>query len=172
MLTVPGVSVRAAAAADLDRVAELRRARGLADDTVLKRLAALRERLHDLQRAVIGRAFFIARDQEADRAADLRVALGEPAARSDHRGEAALHVGRAAADQRSAVDDGRERVDLPLLGRAGRHDVGVAREDERGRRAAAASPEIVDLAELEAFDGEAGRLEQLADEELTPRVGR
>ncbi len=163
---------QAAAAADLDRVAELRRARRLADDAVLKRLAAPRQRLHHLQRAVVGRAFLVARDQEADRARELRMPLGEPAAGVDHRCEAAFHVGRAAADQPVAPDRGGERVDVPLLGRPRRDDVGVAREDERRSRAAAACPKIVDLAEPETLDDEAGGLEQLADQDLAARVGR
>jgi hypothetical protein len=98
--------------------------------------------------------------------------LDEPAAGVDHRRKAALHVGRTAADQTVAPDRGGERVDVPLLGRPRRDDVGVARENERRSRAAAARPKIVDFAELEALDDEAGGLQQLADQDLAARVGR
>ena len=96
----------------------------------------------------------------------------ESPARVDHRSEAAFHVRGAAAGQSAALDDGRERVDLPLLTRPGRHDVRVAGEDERGGRAAMARPEVVDGAELQALDREAGTLEQLADEDLAIGIGR
>src|SRR5215510_6850629 len=89
----------------------------------------------------------------------IKMAFGEPPARVDHRGEAALHVGGAAADQRAAVDDGREWVDLPLLARARRDDVRVAGKDHGGGRAASPCPEVVDGAEPEALDRKAGGLQ-------------
>ena len=163
---------QAAAPADADRVAELDGARRLADDAVLKRLAAARQRLHDFQRAVVGRAFLVARDQQADRARDPRIAFDERSTGIDHRGETAFHVGRAAADQLVSLHGRRERIDVPLLGRSARHDVRVAREDERGRRAAAPCPKVVDLAEFQALGREARLLEQLRDQRLATCVGR
>ncbi len=95
-------------------------ARRLADDAVLKPLAARRERLHDLQRAVVGGAFFVARDQACPtEPASLRIPLGEAAARVDHRREAALHVGGAAADQRRRPRR-RPRTDRRPTARAAR----------------------------------------------------
>ena len=146
-------------------------ARRLADDAVLKRLAAARQRLHDLQRAVVGRAFLVARDQQADRARDPRIAFDERSTGIDHRGETAFHVGRAAADQLVALHGRRERIDVPLLARSARHDVRVAREDERGRRAAAPCPKVVDRAESQALGREARLLEQLRDQRLATCVG-
>ena len=52
-----------------------------------------------LQRAVVGGAFFVARDQQAERAKAVRIAFDEVPARVDHGGETAFHVGRAAADE-------------------------------------------------------------------------
>ena len=65
----------------------------------------------------------------------------------------------------------RERIGVPLLARSARHDVRVAREDERGRRAAAPCPKVVDLAESQALGCEARLLEELRDQRLATCVG-
>ena len=69
---------------------------------------------------------------------------------------AALHVGRAAAVQHAVADGGHEGVGLPLLERAGGHDVRVAGEAEHRAAAAARRPEVVDDAVAQALDLEAG----------------
>ena len=71
----------------------------------------------------------------------------------------------------SSLHGRRERIDLPLLARSARHDVRVAREHERGRRAAAPRPEVVDLAESQALGREARLLEELRDQRLATCIG-
>ena len=124
-------------------------ARRLADDAELEFLAACRERFHHFQRAVVGRAFLVARDQHPERARrSPDTARRIRRARVHHRRKAALHVGRAAAERGCpSADDSGERIHLPLLARPRRNDVGVAREHERGCGDAAARPEVVHLAE-------------------------
>src|SRR5204863_4762913 len=90
----------AAAAADLDHVAELGRRGRLADDAVVERLAARLQPLQHFFCAVDRNPFFIAGDQETDRAWKLWTARRDKAlGRGDKGGDRALHVDRAAPAQ-------------------------------------------------------------------------
>ena len=93
-----------------------------------------------------------------DRAADLdRAAEGDAGAPhgfggEEGRGQAGLHVGRAAAVQVAVTDLAAERVDGPAL--AGRYDVEVSVQVQGRPRLAAASPaENVDLRTLRVVAG-------------------
>jgi hypothetical protein len=153
-----------AAAADLHHVAEHFAARRFADDAPVDLLFPGVQHFHDAPRAVHRRAFLVARKQERDRAGMLRIAGDEALGRRDHRSQAALHVGSAAAVQNAVLDDRLERVGVPFLARAGRNDVGVAGEAEQGATVAAAGPDVFHGTERHAFHIEAQRFEPCADD--------
>ena len=96
---------------------------------------------------MVGRAFLVAGDQEGDLAAVVRVVLHEALAGDHHRGQAAFHVGGAAAAEHAVgVDQRLERLVLPLLHRAGGDHVGVAGEAQyRAILGTVGSPEVVDV---------------------------
>ena len=161
-----------AAPADADRVAEAALAGRLADHAVVDALAARPQRLDDPARAVDGRAFLVARDQECDRSLECPARADERLGRRQHRGKPALHVGRAAAVQQAVANDRHEGIRMPLLERPGRHDVRVAGEaQERPVAAAAHGPEIVDLAEAHPLDRESERFEARNEQFLAAAVG-
>ena len=85
----------------------------------------------ELDRAVDRGAFFVAGDEEADRARER--ALGDEAqGGGDRGGDAALHVAGAAAPELAIGDLGRERVEPPERLVARRDNIGVAGEGEIG----------------------------------------
>ena len=99
---------------------------------MVEALAAFLQPVENARGAVDGGAFFVAGDEQADRAA-IAVALGDARDGGDEGGDGALHVGGAAAEQRSAVDRRCEGIEAPGRDVAGRHHVGVAGEAEIGR---------------------------------------
>ena len=99
-----------AATADAHGVAESLLARRLADHAVVDALPAFAQGVDDPARAVHRGAFLVARDDEADRARILRPRSDEFERRGRHRGHAALHVCRAAAEKQSVADRGLERI--------------------------------------------------------------
>jgi len=146
-----------AAAADLDGVADLLLAGGLAHDAPVDALVPGDEGLHHLLGAIHRGAFLIARDEIGDRAFVLRVLANEGLGGGDHGGEAALHVGRTAPVQDAVAHHRLERVGFPFLERPGWDHVGVTREAEQGCRGAPSCPDVVDDAVAEALDLESGR---------------
>ena len=128
--------------------------------------------LHHALRAVDRRAFLVAGDEEGDRARVIGVRADEFLGRRDHRGEPALHVGSSAAVEQAVADRRREGIAAPLFERTCRDDVGVAREAEERSPAAAARPEILDVAKAQWLDHEAERRQALRHHWLAALVGR
>ena len=136
--------VEAAAAPDLGHLAEPRRVGRLADQAGIDDLAAPAHPLEHLDRTVHGRAFLIARDQQAERAGKRAAAAAKEAGRGgDKARDRPLHVGRAAPIKRLIHDLGGEGIDAPALARAHGHDVGVPGEAKVGRRRPVARVEVV-----------------------------
>ncbi len=94
---------------------------------------ALGERpIEQLRRAVDRGSLLVAGDQEADRPRQ-RPPADEAERRGEACGKAALHVAGAASPELTVGDFRGERIEPPARKVAGRHDVGVAGEDEVGR---------------------------------------
>ena len=160
-----------AAAAVLDRVAELRRRGRFADDAVVHRLVARTQRLDDAGRAVGRDAFFVGRDEQRDGTRMCRVRRDELLGGGHERRDRGLHVGGATPEEHAVADHGDERIAVPPIERARRDDVGVAREaDDRAGRAAPC-PEVVDVAVTVVRDREARGLEALREQLLAAVVG-
>ena len=130
-------------------------------------LAALGGPLQKLDRAVDRDAFLIAGDEKRDRALRLAAVGGEIIERGgDKAGDAAFHVDRAAAVEHVAGDFAGERRMRPRRFVAGRHDVGMAGEQQIGLGEADARVKIIDrrgagLVEHRAVHGKS-RLRQQA----------
>ena len=90
----------------------------------------------------------------------------------DHRGQRALHVGGAAAEQQAVAHRGLEGIALPFFERAGGHHVGVPREAQHRAALAAGRPEVVDVAITQVFDLETGLREAACHDFLATLVGR
>ena len=101
--------------------------------------------------------------------------LGDEAQGGGHSGgDAALHVARAAAPELAVGDLGRERIEPPAFDIAGRHDVGVAGEDEIGTPAPEPSMQVQDRRrsrrlERDQLGGESGLSQEIAADKATPR---
>ncbi|MNZ77816.1 hypothetical protein D3C78_963710 [compost metagenome] len=143
-----------ATAAVLDHVTEQGSARRLADDAPVQALVARDQALDHSLGTVMGRAFFIAGDQEGDPAAVVRVVLHETLTGDHHGGQAALHVGGAAtAEHAVGIDQCLERLMLPLLHRAGGDHIGVAGEAQhRTVLVTMGGPEVVDVLDAHRFE--------------------
>jgi hypothetical protein len=164
-------AVDAAAPADLDHVAQPRRAGRLADDAVVDDLALGGQRLDHPFGAVEGHAFLVAGDQETQRA--LRFTVGQIGGHGgDEGGDAALHVDRAAADQDAIGEGGLERRAGPGALVAHGHHIGVAGETEVGAGGSTPGVEVLDLAELHPAAGEADPFQGLLDDIHRAEVGR
>jgi hypothetical protein len=163
-------AVDAAAAADLDHVAQPRRARGLADDAVVDDLALGGQHFDDLLGAVQRDAFLVAGDQEAQRT--VRIVAGEIGGDGADEGrDAALHVDRPAPDQH-AIGEGRlERRAGPGGSVAHRHHVGVSGKTEVGGGRSATGVEVLDLPEAHPATGEAEAFQRLMDDVHRAEVG-
>ena len=132
------------AAPDLDCVAEHLVAAGLADDAPVDALTARSKRFDHAFRAVDGRSFLVAGEQEGERATMIRIAGDESLRGDHHRRETALHVRRAAAVKATVADLRHEGIGGPVFPGSCRDDVGVTREAEHRCRAAAPGPEVID----------------------------
>ena len=81
--------------------------------------------------------------------------LGMPADEAltggDHGGEAAFHIGGAAAIQTALPFRRHKRVGAPLCWISRGHHISVTRESEQRRRIAAPCPKIIHRAERQAF---------------------
>ena len=162
---------QAAAAADLDHVAEDTGRCRLADKTGVEPLAARRQPFEHFLGAVDPGGFLVACDQEADRAVRARLASGKPMlGGSDESGDRALHVDRTTPPQRAVAQAGAKRVERPRRVRAGRHHVGMPGKTQIGPALAAAGVEVDDrvaavvAAKHQAMTGEAEILEMRGDD--------
>ncbi len=131
-----------AAPAVLDHVAEPVDRRRLADDAVIDALARGTELLDNLDRSVDGRALFVGREKESDRAPGIGMRGDESLDGGDERRERTFHVGRAPTVQPTVTFGRGKRVRLPGGERACRHDVRVAGEAHERTCASAAQPAV------------------------------
>ena len=129
--------VHAAAPADLDHVAERLGAGRLADDAGIEPLAARRQPVEQLARAVDRDRLLVAGDEQADRAAEVRRRAREERARTAAT-KAAIAPFMSAAPRpiEHAVARSRRRTDRrdQAARVARRHDVGMAGEAEIAAR--------------------------------------
>src|SRR5215472_7481617 len=101
-----------AASTDLDHVAEHRGTGRLTDDAGVQGLIAFGEPVEYLPGAVDRQPFFVAGDQQADRAADPGFAPVEISLRrGDKGGDRSLHVGGTAATQLATTHNRRKRIE-------------------------------------------------------------
>lgn len=120
------LAAQGAAAAVLDHVARALDRGGLTHDAIVERLTTRAELLHHHLRAIHGRAFFVAGQQESDVERCIRV-RGQKLLHCHHkRGNGRLHVAGATAVQLAVLVGGGERVTAPLGQRACGHHVGMA----------------------------------------------
>ena len=102
-----------AAPSDLDHVAEPFGIGRFAEDAVIEALAPCARPFEELDRAVDGRPFLVARDEKPDRAGEIGARRKEGQRGGHHAGDAALHVDGTASVKVAVGNDGRERVVLP-----------------------------------------------------------
>ncbi len=144
-----------ATAAILDHIAERDTGCRFPDDAVIQPFAACLECFDHLDGAVRCRAFFVARDQERERATVRWMRRDEFLARYDERRYRCLHIRRTTPVQLAVAMGRNERRRRPLFERPGRHDIGVAGEREQLAidtvRAALDGPEISDAARGDRF---------------------
>ena len=134
--------------------------------------AALAQRLDHTLGAIDRGAFLIACDQKRDTPAMVRMGTDELFRRGDHGGETTLHIRRTASEQHAVLDHRLERVAPPLLERAGRDDVRVPCEADRGRSGTTGCPEVLDIAVAQRLDLEAKRGQPIAHDLLATGVHR
>ena len=172
------VGVEAAPAADLDHVAERLGVGRLADDAGIGNLARRGQRRQHLLGAVDRRPLLVAGDEETDRAAEIRPAVGEEGRdRGREGGDRALHVRGAAPPYPAVALVPGEGIEAPGVGLADRDHVGVAGEAEMRPPLADAGEEIVDVGRARLGEGhppgaEAQPLELAAQRVEHPRLDR
>ncbi|MNJ62810.1 hypothetical protein D3C77_586650 [compost metagenome] len=107
---------------------------------------------------MVGRAFFVAGDEEGDLAAVVGVVGDEALGGHYHGRQAAFHVGGAAATEHAVgIDQGVERIVLPGLHRAGRHYIGVTgKAQHRTILGTVGGPEVIDVFDAHRLEHEAG----------------
>jgi hypothetical protein len=112
---------------------------------MVEALAAGMRPFEQLDGAVHGGSFLVARDEKDDRARRIRGLAPETQRRGDHGGEAALHVAGAAPMQHAVADRPAEGVARPGARVSHRHDIGMAGDDEDRALAADPGVEILDV---------------------------
>jgi hypothetical protein len=146
--------IETAAPSDLDRFAEAFRVGWLADQAMIWPLASLFHPLQHLARAIDGNTFFVAGNEQADRAVDLSPAsLGIIRCGSNEAGNGALHIAGAPAVE-TAVRDlrGEGRMGPELLIARG-HDIGMPGKAEMRRPVANAGEQIMDWGRVLVLEG-------------------
>ena len=132
---------QAAAPADLDHVAQRFRVGRLADQAHVEPFVVSVEPFQHFLGAVDGVAFLVARNEQADRAAEVCAAVVQEARDGGHEGgNRPLHVGCAAAVQDAVAHLSGEGIVGPVGRIAFRHDIGMAGETEI--RAAGSQPGV------------------------------
>src|SRR5581483_205473 len=170
------------AAADLDAVAHRLLIARLAQHAMVELVAARGDPLQELDRAIDRDIFLVAGDQERDRAlaiASRSAAIGLEIVQhgGDAAGDAALHVDRAAAVDKTVLHLAREGTNVPGTLVARGHHVGVAGECDMRGAVADAGIEIVDvgrsgLAEGDAVHREAGGLQKVFEDAERTGISR
>ena len=138
-------SVEGAAPADLDHLAERIGIGRLAKDAMIETRAALMREAQQLFGPVDRRALLIAGDEKTDRALSCPMPLDEADRRGGEGRDRAFHIGDAAAVDRALDEFRAERIEAPTRGVSGRHDVGMAGEDDMRRAGSDAGVEILDV---------------------------
>ncbi len=151
-------AIERAAPPDLDRVAERRDIRRLADDAMIELFAARPRPVEQLHRAVDRRAFLVAGDEKGERALRRAAPLDIGQRRGDEGGDGAFHVRGAAAVDSSVRDFRRERIEAPARDIARGHDVGVASEGEMRMAGSDRREEIVHIGRRGFREGQPMRL--------------
>ena len=148
-----------AAPADLDRVAQPVDAAWLAHQAVVRHMAVVAHPLQHLDRAVDGRTFLVAGDEEGDGTLELAGRSDEVDGRGREGGDGTLHV-RGAAPVDEAIGDvgGKGRM-RPGIHVALGHDVGMPREAQMRRARAEAGKEVLHIRRVRILEDQA-----LADE--------
>src|SRR3984893_14786732 len=171
-----------AAAADLDAIAELLDIAGLTQHAVVEFLAARRDPLQQLNRAVAGNVFLVAGDQKRDRALAIFPRLAAMGGeiiqhRRDAAGNPALHVHGAAPVQEPILYLARERAMGPRALVARRHHVGMSGKADVRSAVADTGLELVDVggagfAEGDAMHLEAGAFKDIFEHAERAGIGR
>jgi len=163
----------------LDYVAQLRGGGGLAHDAPVQTLAARRQQLAHLDRAIARRAFLVTGEQKGDRMVRMRMRRQKLLHRHHHGRQRGFHIGSSAAIQLAIAHRRGKWRALPLIQRSGGHDVGMAGKHEHGGirlGTRAQGPKIghakVGRAALHRFADKAQRLQTVAQHLLTALVLR
>ncbi len=159
-----------AAPAIFHHIAQLRAARRLADQAPVDCLTLLLQVIHDLDRAIVGRALLIGSNQEADAAAVPGVGADKVFAGHEHGREAAFHVGGAATVEHALAQCGFEGRAIPAGFGAGGHHIGVPGKHQQGAAVSAHRPEVLDVAETQRCAAEAQAGQAVHHQCLAPGV--
>src|SRR5690606_30943780 len=92
--------------------------------------------------------------------------------RDHERGDAALHVRRAATVEHAVANFRDERIAGPCLARPRRHHVGMAKQHQHRAAVTVRRPEVVDLTEAHVFASETGTMQTPADQRLAAGIVR
>ena len=158
--------------ADFDGVADRGFAGGLAHHAPVYALAPRGERLDHALGPIDRGAFLIAGDEIGDRAFVTGMGADELLRRREHRGESALHIGRATAVKDSIADGRHERVRTPFLERPGRHHIRMSGEAQHRSAAPVPGPEVLDIAKGQGLDRKAQSRQTLGHDLLAALVRR
>ena len=130
----------------LDGVAERLDVARLAEDAMVKGLAAFRRPLQQLDRAVDRDALFVAGDQKRNRAMLRRAAVGGEIVQRcrNEAGDAALHIDSAAAVNLVVCQFAAKGRMMPVCLVTRRHDIGMPGEHQIGFFTADACVKVFD----------------------------
>ena len=114
----------------------------LANHTVVGLLPTPRQGLDDFHRAVSRRAFLVGGKHHRERTRMIGIRSHEILQCQNKGGNGAFHVRGTAAVEHTVLHRWRKRIDLPVLHRAGGHDIGMTCEANQRRSLSATCPEI------------------------------
>ena len=153
-----------AASADAHQVAKSFLRRRFAGQAKVDALPGFAKMFRDPAHAVDGVALLVRGQQQGDGAGVAWMRVRE-LFQCDYEGRhAAFHVGCAAAVEIAIAKRRLEWRTGPCHGRAARHHVGMAEENQHGLAAAVRRPEIVDDTKAQLLDGEAARGQAIGDQ--------
>ncbi len=125
-----------------------------------------------MHRAVGGRAFFIRRQQQGNRAFVFRMGLGKFLNCVDEGRNRGFHIRRTTAIQLTVAHGGLKRGRVPGRFRPGRNHVCVTGKNKQGRLGATAGPQIGHRAAGQMFQAKARLLQPCAQPLLAVGVLR